>query len=352
MIMKAKYLLIGFVLIALNQSCSAQNVHIGEPLFVDADNKTNCFFDNSEIHKLNSVELKVTGEVKLPGLVDFSKLPLHEMIVKETVLENGEDRFLGAYRYVGYSLADILNLFELDKANAVAFPPLVDLYVEIENKSGEKVVVSWGEIYYSNNLDDIIIAVGVARIIPEKSKDMWELPVESKLVVMDDLITARNITNPSKITVKTYKNDEIIIEKGKSPVYSPTIDIIKEKKTLATLTENINQEKMESVHTIFYGKGRGLHSTKPFEGVGLKKVLTDYVGFDTQKLMNQLIIIVADDGYRNVYTWSEISNRNDQGNILLVCDPKDTKKGIFRLIPTCDFLADRAIKGIDRIIIE
>lgn len=350
--MKAKYFLIGFVVFTLFLSCNAQNIRVGEPWFVDNDNKTNCFFDNSEMHKLNTVELMVTGEVKSPGVVDFSKLTLHEMIVKETVLENGEDKFIGAYRYVGYSLADILNLFELDKANAEAFPPLVDLYVEIENQSGEKVVVSWGEIYYSNNLDDIIIAVGVARIIPEKSKDMWELPVESKLVVMDDLITARNITNPSKITVKTYKNDEIIIEKGKSPVYSPTIDIIRDKDILTTLTENINLGNTESVHTIFYGKGRGLHSTKPFEGLNLKDVLFDYVGFDTQELMNQLIIVVADDGYRNVYTWSEISNRNDQANILLICDPNDTKKGIFRLFPSCDFFSDRAIKGIDRVIIE
>lgn len=351
--MKIKNLLLLFVLTGiLQQYCVSQNVKVGEPLFVDSDNKTNCFFDNSEIFELETADIYIGGEVKSPGIVSFDKLPLHEIIVKETILENGEDKFIGAFRYIGYSLADILNLFELDKANAVAFPPLVDIYVEIENNAGEKVVVSWGEIYYSNNLDDVIIATAVARIVPEKTQQMWELPEQSKLVIMDDLITARNISSPSKITVKTYKNDEIVIIKGKSPVYSPILNIIKGDEVIETLDRNTDFSDSKTVHTIFYGKGRGLHGTKPMEGLDLKDVLMQYVGFDTKNLMEQLIIIVADDGYRNVYTWSEICNRNDQADILLLCDPDATDKGIFRLYPSCDFFSDRAIKGVDRIIIK
>ncbi|MDD3741425.1 MAG: hypothetical protein PHH30_09300 [Bacteroidales bacterium] len=345
-----------FVLIALSgllqQACVAQNLKVGEALFVDQNNKTNCFFDNSEIFELETADIYIGGEVKSPGKLDLSKLSLHEVIVKETILEDGEDKFIGAFRYIGYSLADILNLFELDKANAEAFPPLVDLYVEIENNAGEKVVVSWGEIYYSNNLDDILIATAVARIIPEKTNEMWELPKQSKLVIMDDLITVRNISSPSKITVKTYKNDDIVIIKGKSPVYSPILKIINGKEVVETLDRYLDMADSKAVHTIFYGKGRGLHGTKPTEGLSLKDVLIPYVEFDTNSLMNKLIIIVADDGYRNVYTWSEICNRNDQADILLLCDPNATDKGIFRLYPSCDFFSDRAIKGVDRIIIE
>ncbi|HOZ29360.1 MAG TPA: hypothetical protein PLL66_00415 [Bacteroidales bacterium] len=345
-----------FVLIALSgllqQACVAQNLKVGEALFVDQNNKTNCFFDNSEIFKLETSGIYVGGEVKSPGKIDYSKLSLHEVIVKETILENGEDKFIGAFRYIGYSLADILNLFELDKANAEVFPPLVDIYVEIENDAGEKVVVSWGEIYYSNNLDDILIATAVARVVPEKTLDMWELPKQSKLVIMDDLITVRNISSPSKITVKTYKNDDIEIIQGKSPVYSPTLNIIKGNEVIETLDSNIDLADSKTVHTVFYGKGRGLHGTKPTKGLSLKDVLIPYVEFDTNSLMNKLIIIVADDGYRNVYTWSEICNRNDQADILLLCDPNATDKGIFRLYPSCDFFSDRAIKGIDRIIFK
>lgn len=351
--MKIKNLLLLFVLTGiLQQSCVAQNVKVGEPLFVDSDNKTNCFFDNSEIFKLETVDIYVGGEVKSPGIVSFEKLPLHEIIVKETVIENGEDKFIGAFRYIGYSLADILNLFELDKANAEAFTPLVDIYVEIENNDGEKVVISWGEIYYSNNLDDIIIATAVARIVPEKTQQMWELPEQSKLVIMDDLITVRNISSPSKISVKTYKNDDIVIIKGKSPVYSPILNIIMNNEIIVTLDGNTDFPDTKTVHTIFYGKGRGLHGTKPTEGLSLKDVLMPYIGFEAKTLMDKLVVVVADDGYRNVYTWSEICNRNDQADILLLCDPEATDKGIFRVYPSCDFFSDRAIKGVDRIIIK
>jgi hypothetical protein len=350
--MKNKYFGFACVLFLSVISCVAQNDKIGSTEFYDSQGKTNCFFDNSEIYSLPVSEIIVEGEVENAGRVDFSQLVLHEMIVKETILENGEDKFIGAYRYTGYSLADILNLFPLKKANAEEFPPIVDVYVEIENDKGEKVVVSWGEIYFSNNMDDILVASNVARIVPEKSKDMWTLPTQAKIVFMDDLITARNISNPIKITVKSYKNNEILIEKGKSPLYSPTIDILKNGTILEIITENSDYSKSKSVHTIFYGKGRGLYSTKPFIGLSLEDVLEDHIEFNTENLMNQLIIIVADDGYRNVYTWSEICNRNDQADILLICNPEDKNKGIFRLFPSCDFLSDRAIKGIDRIIIQ
>lgn len=332
------------------QSCNAQNQSVNTTLFVDDENVTNNFFDNSEIVNLLYSKVIVGGEVSNPGEVDFSKLQLRDLIVKETVLdENGEDKFVGAYRYVGYSLADILNTFIVDKANAEAFPPLIDLYVEIENDKGEKVVVSWGEIYYPNSMHEIIFATGVSRIVPDKSKDMWTLPVESKMVFVNDLITARNISNPVKITVKSYANDEIEIIKGKKPLFSPDISIIVAGKTVKSYNAESDFSKSETLHTIFYGKGRGLHSTKPFTGLSMKEVMSNITVFNTISLQTGLVIVVADDGYRTVFTFSELSNRNDQSDVLLLCDPTLTDNGIFKLFPSCDFFSDRAIKGINRI---
>ena len=125
---------------------------------------TNNFYDNVETYALPVKDLYIEGEVANPGKVDFSVLPVHSVIVKETLLDSaGGDRFAGAYRYDGYSLFDILNNSILKKANSAEFRPIIDLYVEIENGSGEKVVFSWGEIYYPNNLHKILIASGVAQ---------------------------------------------------------------------------------------------------------------------------------------------------------------------------------------------
>ncbi len=57
-------------------------------------------------------------------------------------------------------------------------------------------------------------------------------------------------------------------------------------------------------------------------------------------------VIAADDVYRSVFTYSEICNRNDQADVLLVCRPELVDNGIFRVFPSCDFFSDRAVKGI------
>ncbi|MDO9066620.1 MAG: hypothetical protein Q7U96_06030, partial [Chloroflexota bacterium] len=162
---------------------------------------TNNFYDNTEMFPLPVKELIIEGEIANPGKVDFSELPVHTVIVKETLLDNaGGDRFVGAYRYDGYSLFDILDKRILKKANSAEFNPIIDLYIEIENAGGQKVVFSWGEIYYPNNLHKIIIATSVSRIVPSRTKELWPLPVESKIVAASDLVTERNISSPVKIT--------------------------------------------------------------------------------------------------------------------------------------------------------
>jgi hypothetical protein len=102
----------------------------------------------------------------------------------------------GSIQYDGYSLFDILNYSQPLKKNADEFNPVIDLYVEIDNDRGEKVVFSWGEIYYPNSLHRILKASDVSRIVPSKSGDLWELPGESRNVAGNDLITERNITSP------------------------------------------------------------------------------------------------------------------------------------------------------------
>ncbi len=201
------------VIIAISSSCTnGGKKHViskmeGGPVQVigtDSLDATNDFYDNAECYDLNLHPVYVGGEIVESGNVDFSKLPLRSVIVKEALLTDSGNKFTGAYRYDGYSLFDILNNKTVDKANAKEFEPIIDLYVEIENEAGDKAMVSWGEIYYPNHLHDILIAKRVTRIVPSKTKDLWSLPTESKLVVAADLLTERNISAPVKITVKSY----------------------------------------------------------------------------------------------------------------------------------------------------
>jgi len=310
---------------------------------------TNNFYDNTETYPLAVKELTIGGEIANPGRVDLSGLPVRSVIVKETLLDStGADRFTGAYRYDGYSLFDILDSRRPDKANAAEFNQVIDLYVEIENESGDKVVFSWGEIYYPDNLHRILIACRVSRIVPSKSGDLWPLPHGSKIVAANDLITERNICSPVKITVKSYPLS-FKVTRGLSPMYSSLLKVYQNNDLKAEFPDKPVSHNEITYNTIFYGRGRGIHSTQPFSGVLMKELLISYFPFSRHNLMSGIICIASEDGYRCTVSYSELFNRNDQKEFLLVQTEKGEDGGFFRLFPAADFFSDRAVKSINEI---
>jgi hypothetical protein len=316
---------------------------------VDSSEMTNNFYDNVETYALPVRDLYIEGEVANPGKVDFSVLPVHSVIVKETLLDSaGGDRFTGAYRYDGYSLFDILNNSILQKSNSAEFRPIIDLYVEIENGAGEKVVFSWGEIYYPVNLHKILIACGVARIVPSKTKDLWPLPAESRIIAASDLITERNISSPVKITVKSYQLS-VKVQQGMSPMYSPGFEISGPTGKTARFDKIPDNINITTFNTIFYGRGKGIHSTTPFTGIMLNDILKDYYPFTKESLKSGIVCIAGIDGYRSVISYSELFNRNDQQEFMLVSTRDQEDGGHYRVFAAADFFSDRAIKSVSAI---
>ena len=319
--------------------------------FASADNNdaTNNFYDTTEPAALPLQKLEIAGEVSNPGPVDFTKLAKRQVVVKETVLdEAGKPKFVGAYTYEGYSLFDILNTAVLDKRNKFDFAPVIDVYVEIENFSGDKAVFSWGELYYPNDLHKVIIAASAARIVPSKTRDLWPLPLRSKLVAANDLVSERNIEEPVKITVKSYPKS-LAVEKGLSPMYAPAISVFYGEEKKAELTDFPVGLSTQTYETVFYGRGKGIHSTTPFAGVMLKDVLKPYYPFNRENLRTGMFCVAARDGYRAAVSYSELFNRNDQREFLLVKTAPDEDGGLFRTFPAPDFFSDRAVRSVSAI---
>ncbi|NMC38189.1 MAG: hypothetical protein GYA41_07690 [Bacteroidales bacterium] len=310
---------------------------------------TNNFYNNTETYSLPVKKITVEGEIANPGTVDFFGLSKRSVIVKETLLDpSGSDKFSGAYRYDGYSLFDILEKSVPQKANAEEFSPIIDLFVEIENGKGEKAVFSWGEIYYPSNLHRIIIASDVSRIVPTKTKDLWVLPAESRIIAGNDLITERNISSPVKITVRSFPRSFSVL-KVMTPMYSEEIKITDNGRTIGKISDLPPDASKVTFNTIFYGRGRGIHSTEPFIGPMLKNVLAGNYQPDREKIREGLICISAMDGYRCTLSYSELFNRNDQQEFLIVRTAVNEDGGLFRIFPACDFFSDRAVKSVSEI---
>jgi hypothetical protein len=324
-------------------------IGVDEGNFIDSTDMTNNFYDNTETFSLPVKDLVVEGEIENPGKVDFSQLKKHSVIVKESLLDSaGGDRFTGAFRYDGYSLFDILGERIIKKSNAEEFNSIIDIYIEVENESGGKVVFSWGEIYYPNNLHKILIASNVSRIVPSKTKELWILPEKSRIVSATDLITERNISEPVKITVRSFPRSFTTV-KGMSPMHSPGFILFDKTIRIGEITEIPRQINNETFSTIFYGRGKGIHSTLPWTGPLLKEILVPYYPLLKEKLQKGIMCLTGKDGYRCAVAYSELFNRNDQQEFLLVKTAPGEDGGLFRVLAVSDFFSDRAIKSLSEI---
>jgi hypothetical protein len=318
---------------------------------IDSLELTNDFYDNTPVYSLPVSDLTVNGEVETETTVKLSELPLRSVICKEAVTDtSGAVTFVGAYRYDGYSLFDILKNIKIKKINSEEFNPIIDLYVEVYGKTGEKAVFSWGEIFYPDNLHSVIVASGVSRIVPSKSKDFWPLPDDSKIVASCDLVTERNISHPVKITVRSFPKSFVTV-KGMRPMYS-------DKFTLTVpgapeiLMKDIDFSNTVTYNTVFYGRGMGIHSTSPFSGIFLKDVLAKHIPAGKDVLREGIMCVAARDGYRIAVSYSELFNRNDQQEFMMVKTEKDSDGGLYRVFPASDFFSDRAVKSVTHIILN
>lgn len=262
---------------------------------------------------------------------------------------DGENRFLGSYHYDGYSLFDILKEKYVRKNNREEFKSVIDLLILVENRQGERVILSWGEIFYPNSLHRVMIATRVAPIIPTLTQEEWPLPRETRLIVAGDLATVRNIPAPSKITVfsspLSFKRRAV-----QGGLYSPAIRIFdaqgKKRQTLASLPENL---PLFDYPSVFYGRGKGFHGIQNFHGRPLREILKSLFPASESNLMRSYFTIAALDGYRIAVSFGELFNRNDFVEFLLVDRGPGSDGGRFSLFPAPDFFSDRAVKAVSTI---
>jgi len=81
----------------------------------------------------------------------------------------------------------------------------------------------------------------------------------------------------------------------------------------------------------------------------LKDILLKYYPVSRDNLKSGIICIAGIDGYRSVVTYSELFNRNDQQEFMLIKTLDNEDGGLFRIFAAADFFSDRAIKSVNEI---
>jgi hypothetical protein len=308
--------------------------------------ENNDFYDNTPGKKLaGTLKIEVLGEVANPGFVDLGSLPQRSLIVREARLEKGVITFIGSYRYDGYSLFDILKEKIVAKKNQAEFRSIIDLLVAVENAKGEKVILSWGEIYYPFALHRIIIADRAAPIIPSETKENWPLPDAMKLVCGNDLVSERNIGSPTRITVFSAPLS-FPGKKGQKPLFASNFQVTRPGGQAVAFDPAGQLGESRVYPAVFYGRGKGFHGIQYFNGRPLKDALKGFFTLDSETLRRGYLVAASIDGYRIALSCSELFNRNDQAEFLLVDRGQDQDGGRYALFPAADFFSDRALKAV------
>ncbi len=339
---------IAFLFFSLITSCTIQ--YTDENTTVPKGNdENNLLFDNEDTKLLKGTEsIKIFGEVEEEQDIILSEHTMRSVVVKEVGLENGKRVFKGTYRYDGYSLEDILANVRLDKKSG--FNPITDLFVKVYGSDGSHTIISWAEIFYPVHHNMQIIATRAARHIPFKTPDArYPLPDQTKLVISNDLITCRNIPAPVSIEICSSHGD--FPEENPDPLYWPTLSMegfTDEPVVIEKLPEELPLRESDM---IFYGRGRGIHDVNPFDGYYLSDLLGLYLSPDEEMLRTGYVVASAPDGYRSVFSLSEIMNRNDRLETLITDKNNYEKAGKFSIIVTGDFFSDRAMKAMWKIVL-
>jgi hypothetical protein len=306
---------------------------------------TSSYFDDSEMRNLAPKYIQIQGEMQNPGTVDLSGLPIRSVALKEMAIENGKQVFKGAFFVNGYSLYDILNTGNYKKSPGNTFSPAVDLYIVVENGEGERAAFSWGEIFYRNSFD-ILIAKTIQPIYPARTKASYLMPDAPRLVCAGDLFNARYINNPTKIIVKSRLGP---MPKDKPEnIYSPEVKVVAKAGGFAISEIGASIEK-RNYSSVSYGHGMGFKGNEDIAGYLLKDLLAANLKPTPEMLREWLIVASAKDGYRVVYSLSEIMNRSDNQEFILVDQKDDPARGRYLIYPPDDFFVDRDVKAVEKL---
>ncbi len=305
---------------------------------------------------LTGKDILITGEVAQTvslSLKDLDRFECSEIRLNEV---SRDGRYHGAFYYHGPTLRSLLDFAGIKKKNS-DFNKDLDLAIVVKDKKGQKVVLSWGEVFYRNP-SDIIVAFEACPVIPHHKKDKipkayypWLEQLERevgfpKLVLARDFYSDRSLEEISHIEIvdlhptAPQQKQEILF----SPQFTITGYGVKTKSfdTLPPIdrTEIIFKE---------VGDGQGYHGLKLFEGVSLAQLLEEA---EIQRDLDSAIIVSAPDGYRTLLSYGELF-LSPTGKDVIIGDMMARKKikerGRFFLIIPDDLSADRHVKSVQKI---
>jgi hypothetical protein len=312
-------------------------------------------------------ELRVSGAVDQPlrlRLDDLRRLPRYAVQLSEV---HRDGSFHGTMRYRGASLRQVLELARLGKS-AGAFRKPTDLAIAVRDRRGRSVLLSWGEVFYSDP-GRFILATGWTPVRPHKACSRCHQPAEAQ-PRLEQL--QRRVALPKLVPAGVIYGDRAmepvaaiaVVEPRPAPpaadgvadggghgrrrLYAPEVrldGVGVAARTFDALPADVPRRELTAVRT---GEGTGFHGLRHYSGVRLRALL-EAAGFAFEP--QRAVVLSAPDGYQVLVSAGELFAPD--GNRILLADRCGGRPleagGRFQLVAAGDLHADRWLKAVARI---
>lgn len=301
----------------------------------------------------------ISGAVNHPLQLNLNDL---QQMQSTTVKYNEVDsagNFHGVFTYQAVPLQSLLNLAVIEQKNSTFKKP-VDATIVISDAKGGKVVVSWGEIYYSNPAE-VTIAYRSTAVLPTKSNCARCHTSDEFQPTMDQL--HRHVAMPKLLIDGDFYSDrflegivniEVVDVRPNIPVdhsaklTSNQIELYGTSTQQNTITSLASYPSAKLTRKVV-GVGRGYHGLHNFSGTPLAAVLT---AAGVKPRMDQVVLLSAPDGYRSTFSMGELFISSEANEILLADSQNGGslhQGGNIRLIVGPDNTDDRDVQAITSI---
>ena len=306
----------------------------------------------------SSSTLAITGLVRQPFNLTRQDLNGFDAIRVQLNEIMADGSFQGVFHYSGVPLKSLLELAGVEKEET-AFGKKVDLAILVRNKKGDRVALSWGEVFYRNP-GEIIVATSASPIMPHKDckrchdpevykprLDRFQRKIGfPKLVISSDTYADRSLEDITSIEVLDLRPK--MPAKKLKELYSTEFTIVGALEK-AIAIKDLGIYPRREITVMHLGEGKGYHGIDKFAGVPFRAIL-DTAGVAPD--LSKAFLVSAPDGYRSLFSYGEIF-LNPAGDRMTLADRINGQPiqngGKFILVPPGDLMSDREVKAVQKI---
>ncbi len=299
-----------------------------------------------------NITLTVFGKVKNIYHLNSKYLSTLSTVRIRTKEADRDGRVTGAYSYIAIPVNFLFEGIKPLKTSTDLFDRPLDLIITFISKTGQKSHFSYGELTMCNDSNPVSLAYYKDPVLPSKEPEKYTKNRDTKplsglkLICPRDKYTNRYLDNVISIKFSLPKSSDTILPKlakGKK-CNSNKLFYIKGGKKFESSYSGVKIEKY--TNWIRIGHGRGIKSKSPesVTGYSLRDFLFKNFG---ENGPDDFYLFVGCDGYRSIFSWSEIFRTYEGGKMILITKrnglptDKDITLGIIG-----DFFVDRDIHGL------